>query len=346
MSDTVLFQTAYLGDAVLTLPLVEALAERFGPVDIVATPYGAPVFDRHPGVGRVIRFDKRGADRGLSGILGVAAQLRAARYTRAYLAHGSLRSGLVALLGGTPVRIGFGDAPGRLLYTRRVTAEPGIPEYRRLLALAGTPAAAVPVSPVLPPPPRMRIAPGARSGAGGLLAAGGIGSEGGFVVLAPGSVQPTKRWPFFRELAVRLLERRNVVVLGGPGEPRLFPAAPARAHGSLLDLTGKVTVLEAAAVIERALYVVANDSAPLHIANAVGTPVVAIFGPTDPDRGFGPLGEMDRVAHRRDLPCRPCSSHGGRKCPKRHHACMQGLAPEAVLAEIRELEKDLEVKCA
>ncbi|HEX9894642.1 MAG TPA: glycosyltransferase family 9 protein, partial [Gemmatimonadales bacterium] len=87
-----------------------------------------------------------------------------------------------------------------------------------------------------------------------------------------------------------------------------------------------------AALIERATVLVTNDSAPLHLAGAVGTPVVALFGPTVPAFGFGPTGAADRVVEVSGLACRPCSTHGPMVCPLGHHRCMIDLPVRSVLA--------------
>jgi heptosyltransferase-2 len=79
---------------------------------------------------------------------------------------------------------------------------------------------------------------------------------------------------------------------------------------------------------------VTNDSAPLHLATAVGTPVVAVFGPTVPAFGFGPRGARDRVVEHPALACRPCSAHGPQVCPLGHHRCMQELSVESVAAAV------------
>jgi ADP-heptose:LPS heptosyltransferase len=109
-------QTAFLGDVVLTTPLLEALAARHGLVDVVTTPAAAPLVETHPAVRRVIAYDKRGTDRGLAGLVRLARALKAERYEAAYLPHRSLRSAALAWLARIPRRVGFGDG-WPLLYT-------------------------------------------------------------------------------------------------------------------------------------------------------------------------------------------------------------------------------------
>ena len=91
-----------------------------------------------------------------------------------------------------------------------------------------------------------------------------------------------------------------------------------------VNLAGKTGILEAAAIVDCCDLLVGNDSGPMHIANAVKTDVIALFGPTDRTLGFFPYRPNDKVFEQ-DLPCRPCSKHGGPKCPKGHFKCMKDL---------------------
>jgi len=96
-----------------------------------------------------------------------------------------------------------------------------------------------------------------------------------------------------------------------------------------VNLAGRLSLLESAAVIGKTELMLSGDSAPMHMACAVGTPVFALFGPTVKEYGFFPTGESDRVFEV-DLECRPCSLHGGPKCPRGHHRCMEEIDPGAV----------------
>src|SRR2546428_8110882 len=114
---TLVIQTAFLGDVVLTTPLLTALAVRHGPVDIVTTPAAALLIETHPAVRQTISYDKRGADRGWDGLRRLARGLRQERYRRAYIPHRSLRSAALALLAPIPCRIGL-DRTSSFLHTR------------------------------------------------------------------------------------------------------------------------------------------------------------------------------------------------------------------------------------
>jgi len=327
MTRALVVQTAWLGDVLLTTPLLEALAARYGAVDVLVTPEAAPLLDPHPAVAAVLTYDKRGHDRGVGALWRKARALRARRYDLAVLAQGSFRSGLLARAAGIPRRIGFADDAAAWWCTER-RARPSGHEAERLLALAdGTASGAL----------SLALTDDDHAAATAALAAAGV--TGSFVALAPGSARPTKRWPFYRELATMLAVETPVVVIGqGADGWRPVPEG-----GGVADLTG-LPLRTAAAVLARAAVAVVNDSAPLHLCQAVGTPVVALFGPTHPRLGFGPRGPRDVVLGL-DLACRPCSTHGGARCPLRHHRCLRALTAAPVRDAVRRVLALREVSC-
>jgi heptosyltransferase-2 len=324
-------QTAFLGDVVLTTPLLAAVAARHGPVDVVTTPAAAPLLETHPAVRRVVPYDKRGRDRGWAGLRALARRLRTERYERAYLPHRSLRTAALAVLARVPMRIGFHDG-WPFFYTEVHRRPVDGHEVDRLLALAQQPAAAY--APTLHPTPDDERA------AGVLLTAAGVSAGAPFVAVAPGSIWGSKRWPYYGDLAVRLAAQSPVVVVGGPEDAVLgeeIVRAVGRTGGRAVNACGKLTLRQSAALIGAARVLVTNDSAPLHVATAMGTPIVAVFGPTLPEFGFGPIKIGDVALGVAGLDCRPCSRHGPPRCPLGHHRCMRHLAPEVVAAAIDEI---------
>ncbi len=330
---TLVIQTAFLGDVVLTTPLLAALAARHGPVDVLVTPAAAPLLEALPAVHEVLVYDKRGRDRGLGALLRLGRTLRRRRYARVVLPHRSVRSAALGLLSGAPHRIGFAGAPGTWGYTGRVTRAATGHEVERLLALAGD----VPASPVA-----VGLTAAHRAEAATWLDARGV--PDGFVALAPGSVWATKRWPGYAELAARL--DRGVVVLGGRDDREAAERIAAAAPERVAVAAGALSLPGSAALLERAAVLVTNDSAPLHLATAVGTPVVAIFGPTAPAFGFGPRGAGDEVVEHPGLACRPCSRHGPMRCPLGHHRCMQEVDVARVLAAVQRVIEGRNAPCA
>jgi heptosyltransferase II len=321
---TLVIQTAFLGDVALTTPLLSALAAQHGAVDVVTTPIAAPLLETHPAVRTVIPYDKRGTDRGWAGVRRLAGRIKSERYDRAYLPHRSLRTAALALLGRIPARIGFSGRWSFLYTDARAKPRTGH-EADRLLALAKQPPGAY--------PPHLRPTPEDERAAAAV-------TDGDFVALAPGSIWGSKRWPHYPELAARLAERVAVVVVGGAGDVALGDAivravGPSRRRA--VNACGRLTLRQSAALIGRAALLVTNDSAPLHLASATGTPVVALFGPTVTEFGFGPIRPGDVALGVEGLQCRPCSPHGPPQCPLGHHRCMRDLTVAAVIAAIEEL---------
>jgi heptosyltransferase-2 len=334
---TLVVQTAWLGDVLLTTPLLDALARRHGPVDVLVTPAAAPLVEIHPAVGAVLTYDKRGRDRGPAAFWRRVRALRARGYDTAVLAQGSFRSGLLVRAAGIPRRIGFADDPAARWCTER-RLRPTAHQTERLLALADAPPAGGPWAAGAPgPAPVLALTAEDHAGAAAALAAAGVG--GPFVALAPGSARPTKRWPHYRALAALLAPEIAVVVIGGPGDG----FGPGAGGGGIADLTG-LPLRVSAAVLARAVAAVVNDSASLHLAQAVRTPLVAIFGPTHPRLGFGPRGARD-VTLGLALDCRPCSTHGGRRCPLGHHRCLQELTADTVRTAVHRVLATEEVPC-
>jgi heptosyltransferase-2 len=323
---TLVVQTSFLGDVVLTTPLIAALAQR-GPVDVVATQAGAQILANNPMIRQIVVYQKRDSDRGLAGFVRLSRRLRSERYQIAYLAQGSFRSAALTLTAGIRHRVGFDTSDGKALYTERVRYRPDLHHAERLWSLA--------YSDCADPPSRDQITPRLFPGDDDkrtvttLLQEGRIGEH--FVALAPGSAWGTKRWPFYPELGVKVAQQFPVVVVGGrddesAGNMIVSQLPPGRG----LNLAGRLSLLGSAELIGRAAALVGNDSAPQHFASAMGTPTVTIFGPTTSAFGFGPLAPRSEPMGTADLACRPCHRHGPRQCPLGHWRCMRELSSEQV----------------
>jgi heptosyltransferase-2 len=312
--------------------LLAQLAHR-GPVDVVTTKASSTLLAGHPAVRSVIPYDKRGADKGLAGFVRLARRLRNARYDVVYLAQGSLRSALLAYAARVPSRIGFATSTGSWTYTTKVPYRDDLHHAARLLQLS-RPNGREPSE----EESRPSLAPGEmeRDAVDALLRARDVRAGERLIALAPGSVWATKRWPYYVELAQKLADAGRIVVVGGPSDTALATEIVA-AVPNAIDATGALPLLASAELIGRCSVIVTNDSAPLHLASAMGTPTVAIFGPTVPEFGFGPLAPSRLVVGHDSLACRPCDRHGPRRCPLTHFRCMRELTPELVAERARSL---------
>lgn len=342
-------QTSFLGDTVLTTPLIAELAAR-GAVDVVVTPAAAALLANNPDIRTLFVYDKRGRDSGVAGFLGMARQLRSHDAWRgesgerrperrtAYLAQGSVRSAALARVAGFRELVGFETSPARALYTVRAPYASNAHHAERLwrLALVGsgaTGAAGAPAGtsavPAEMPPPRLYPGQAERDAVDALL--GRATDRTPLVALAPGSVWATKRWPYYPELAGRISGRCRLAIVGSAADSdaaRLIVES-AGAQG-VVDATGKLSLLASAELIGRSDLLVTNDSSPQHLASAMATPTITIFGPTVPEFGFGPLAPHSITLGHPSLPCRPCHHHGPPRCPLGHWKCMRELGVEEV----------------
>ena len=332
MASSVVIQTSFLGDTILTTALLAQLAHR-GPVDVVTTPAAASVLTGHPAVRSVIVYDKRGSHAGLFGLTTLASRLRSAAYDVAYLAQGSLRSAALAFMARIPERIGFATSAGSWLYTTKVPYRDDLHHAARLLMLSRPNGREPTVEEMRP---SLEPGPAERELVDDLLRRAEVAASERLIALAPGSVWATKRWPYYRELAEELAGTGRIVIVGGQDDAPL--ALEIRtAVPNAVDATGLLPLLGSAELIGRCAVIVTNDSSPLHLASAMGTPTVAIFGPTVPEFGFGPLAPSSVAVGHETLACRPCHRHGPRRCPLTHFRCMRELTADTVAARARTL---------
>lgn len=301
-----------LGDVILTTPLLRALhgAWEGAAITVVTKQAFAPVLAHHPHVRAVVSLEPG------MGVAALANRLRATPWDLRLDLHGTPRSRALRLLVGGRWR---GYRKRRLNHAlrlrlgvgRRRTAVPVAERYFQAVADLG----------LRPDGAGCAVYPGPDDDAIARAVC-----DGAPAVLAPGAAHATKRWPpeRWRTLTGRFREAGFPVV--GVG----LPAERAALDGTdAIDGFG-IALGATAALMQRARVVVANDSGLMHLATAVGAPVVALFGPTVPGFGFSPYRARATVVER-DLPCRPCSAFGGPHCPLGHHRCMFEIDPADVV---------------
>ncbi len=324
MKRILISQTAFLGDLILTSPLIKSVKRTFPESEIfLLVRKGLKgVFEGFPYVDGIIeRKDK--------GILKASRKLKGMGFDLAISPHRSHRTSLTLFLSGIGERVGFDTAGFSFLYTRRVNYRP-VHEVERNLDLLR----AVSENPVIDGEVELPM--------DGELYRETLRkfslTEKSYITLSPGSVWATKRWlpEYFAEVGRHFLRRGlEVVILGSEADRDVCSSVSERLKGGI-NLCGKTDLKELMAVIKGAKLSIVNDSAPAHIATAFRTPVVSIFGSTVKEFGFYPLGERARVAEV-DLYCRPCGIHGKRSCPEKHFRCMRDLKPQAVIEISEEL---------
>ncbi len=321
--NALVIETAFLGDAILSVALAEALRqhEPDAKITYLVRPESKLLLEYAPAVDHVISYDKYGDESGVQAITSKAEELNKLKFDVVFSLHESQRTRMLLEKLTAPMKIGYGDFTA---LTDKVEPIPNIQRTARVVSLLkvlypNVDLATLPkldVSSVtVPDELRNAVSP--------------------IVTIAPGSVWKTKRWPaeYFASVANDLsAEGSTVVFIGSPQDLQAMDKARPFLTRPHLDLVGKTTIAEAAAVISRSKFLVANDSAPVHIATALGTPTVVMFGPTVRQFGFAPPESLGVVVEKSGLWCRPCTSHGSNECPTHTHECMTAIGPEQVLA--------------
>jgi heptosyltransferase II len=320
----------WIGDFVRGHTVVQLLRGQFPdrPVDMLATKLCAPLTDYMPGLRQTIVVDLPRRSLALGQQFALASRLKREGYGSALVMPRTWKSALAPFLAAIPERTGFaGEARFLLLNDVRFGERKLQRMVDRCAALA-LPAGATLQSPL--PAPRLEV-PSADA-ANWRKNRGLNVDERPVVALAPGAVGPAKRWPgtAYAELTRRLeAEGLHVWILGGPDEK---PLAEQIAGGTQArDLTGS-DLRDAILALASASVAVSNDSGLLHVAAALGTPSIGIFGPTSPWH-WAPLNPLAAtIEAATSLPCRPCHKP---VCRLEHHRCMRDIASETVLAATR-----------
>jgi heptosyltransferase II len=313
----------WVGDAVMALPVARALKGSCPDceVHILAKPWVAPIWEQHPDVSRIVPWSA-----------GVRTWRRE-KYDRAVILPNSFSSAWLAWRAGCKQRVGYATEGRGWLLTRAVAWEPALETWPRpkvylnLARHAGADADLCEEWRI-----ELRLTPAELSRADQLLGPG----TGALVGLAPGAIAKSRRWPADRyaALAGRLLRQGlRVALLGSAGDQDVARTVERQAQAPLLNLAGRTTLREAAAVIRRCDALVSNDSGAMHLAYSQGVPVLVLQGAADP-RVTGPFGPSGRVLRDASLECAPCVRN---ECGPGHLKCMLNLTVDQVEAELGHL---------
>lgn len=331
---TLVISPNWIGDAVMAQPLLQLLKQRHPgrPIDVLAPPSVAPVWRAMKEVDSVLETPFRHGALQLRERWKYGRVLRQRGYADAYVLPNTLKYALIPWMAGIGERVGYkGEMRHGLINRMHHDDTPKRAMVPFYAALAGEPRA-----PLRRDVPRPGMQVSAQE-INGLCARLGIDRAKPLVVFAPGAeFGAAKRWParHFAALAQAIRALQPEAQIGLLGSPKDKPAcdeivAITGAQG-MFNLAGVTRLNEAIALIAGAAAVVANDSGLLHIASALNRPVIALYGPTDPDHA-PPFSDMARSMSLR-LECSPCRQ---RECPLGHHDCMEKMDSAMVWQELR-----------
>ncbi|ACC98107.1 Lipopolysaccharide heptosyltransferase II [Elusimicrobium minutum Pei191] len=338
-----IFQTSFIGDSVLTTPLVSKTAKMFpdAKIVVITRPETESIFKHMPEVSQIILNEKKGLKK-ITGIFKTAKEIKQSGIDILLVPHRSFRSALIAWLSKVPIRIGFSSSEGWFLYTKTVPFSWMIHDAERNLNLLhgivkeNFQAEELNLKSV--PTPAENIARLMKE----------YHLEGKTLIgIHPGSAWATKCWPEekFTELISKLQNELSVtcVLVGGAKDSELGERIRRVSKGTTANLAGKTSLTDLMSLMPNFKLFITNDSGPMHIATAYSVPTLAIFGPTTKELGFFPYGKGHRVIEVKDLKCRPCALHGGKRCPAGHFKCMNDISVDEVFKNAKEMLQEHKV---
>lgn len=340
-------QTAFIGDVVLTTPMLQAFRKHF-PEDhlsVMIKPEARTILEHHPAIDNLIVIDKQGQHRNAAGMLRLGAEIHKARYDILLSPHKSHRTSMLARLSKIPDRYGYKNAGfAKFAYNHLLHRPMHLPEIDRLMQFLDDALGCH--SENYSRELFLKVDNNAYQESKTLLRDLDAHRP---ILMAPSSVWPTKRWTAhgFARLARLLIDYYHspVLLIGSPADKEvaedvqylILKTAPEYVQNKVKNICGLTSLPGLFALMQSSQLLVSNDSAPVHFGCAAGIPVTAIFGPTSKTLGYAPIAKKSNIAELTNLDCRPCGTHGAKRCPRAHFRCMQDLTAEMVMQKINSL---------
>ena len=332
MKKILIIQTASIGDVILSTGLAEKL-HRYYPqatIHILVKKGMESLFSGHPFIKQVLVWDKK--NHKYRNLFHLLSQIRQMKYDAVVNVQRFLATGLLTGLSGARYRSGFDKNPLSFLFNPSIKhligeEAKGLHEIERNQRLI----ASITDKQALPP----RLYPEVKD-----FDAVISYKAKPYVCIAPASLWNTKQFPAEKwiELIGKLPQEMIVYLLGSPSDKDLCSKIMKESSPKeVIDLSGKLTLLQSSALIKDARMNYVNDSAPLHLASAMNAAVTAVFCSTIPEFGFGPLSDHATIIQTDlKLTCRPCGVHGHKDCPEKHFNCAQTIPTESLLKTLYE----------
>jgi heptosyltransferase-2 len=327
----------WIGDAVMTTPAVRTIRKGFPNthISLLAKPWVAPVFENSEHIDQLLIYDGEKRHKRFSGKFRLARDLKKYNFDAAILMQNAFEAALITFLAGIPIRIGYSTDARRLLLTHAVPCTKEIKKkhqtdyYLNILRAIGLPWDNRGLYLKLSQKDKLR--------AERILLEQHLSLENKLIGINPGATYgPAKQWSpdRYANLADRIqaLFGVRVIIFGGPDDKMLGRKISQKMRHRPVDLSGKTSLGEAMALIERCDLFITNDSGLMHVAAALDVPLIAVFGSTNPV-ATGPLGSSSKVVQAA-VPCSPCLKS---ECPEGHLNCMDQIDVDRVYDSVKEM---------
>jgi heptosyltransferase-2 len=330
MEKILIIQTAFIGDAILTLPMIQKLKSVIpeSEIDVLAIPSTSQIFSASPYVNNTHIIDKRGKHRSIFSLVKFINELKKNNYKRIYSPHRSLRSSFIVMMMGVKNTYGFTNSSFKYIYKNLIQYNPRHHEVQRNLDLIG-------YKDEWKVLPELHIPESAENKANNFILDNKL--DNNIAAIAPGSIWNTKKYPeiYFKEVVKYLREKSYSVVLIGSEKDKLLCDNILRGFDNgVFSAAGKFSVIETIGFLKKVKILVSNDSAPTHFGMCADIPVLTIFCSTVPEFGFLPYNCGSSFVSLNGLECKPCGIHGHVTCPIKTFVCGYNLKPQIVTSKI------------
>jgi heptosyltransferase-2 len=330
-----IIQTAFPGDAILTLPFIQELKKKKPQylIDVLCIPLTVEIFKASPSVNSVIQFDKKGKQKSLFSFLKFIKELRLNNYEIVYSPHRSVRSALITLNLSSKESYGFDSSSLKFAFKSIVKYDPSFHEVKRNLAFIGNDYSS----------DRWRIIPEIetsikiREKVQNFLIDNKISR---FIAIAPGSVWETKKYPveYYKSLINYFINKNyQILLIGGEGDKTLCESLQAVSDKNVFITAGNFSLIESIELLKSSSLLICNDSAPTHLGMCADIPVLTIYCSTVAHFGFYPYNSKSEYISYDNLLCKPCGIHGFSKCPIQTFECAKLLIPALVIEKAEKL---------
>ena len=339
-TERILFiQTAFPGDAILTLPAIKKLKDFFpdSTIDVLCIPATKEIFIASPYVDNAIFIDKKGEHKSLLSTYKFIKKLKQNNYTKIYSSHKSLRTSLIVLLLEVRETYGFDTSTLMHVYKNLIPYNSSKHEVQRNFDLVGYEY----------DDQSWRVIPEIISNKESLEKIKSFIKQNelqnGFIAIAPGSVWNTKKYPseYYEVIIKHFVDKKyKVVLIGGENDKSITDNIAFNFSEKVYNSAGNFTIVESIELLKYSKILLSNDSAPTHMGMCADIKVLTIYCSTVPEFGFYPYNKKSSSISFDDLKCKPCGIHGHDVCPVKSFDCAMKLLPDQVILKLEEMLYD------
>lgn len=335
LTKVLVIQTAFPGDAILTLPLIQELKKKnpFFSIDVLCIPVTSEIFAASPYVNSVFPFDKKGKQKSFFAFFRYIKELRSNKYKVVFSPHRSIRSAIISLNVGAQETYGFENSALKFAFKHTVKYDVSSHEVKRNLEFVNGDYSNDKWRII----PEVKISEDSKNKVQKFFKDKNIKK---FITIAPGSIWETKKYPveYFRHIIDHFINLRyQIIIIGGNQDKELCEAIHGEDDESIIIAAGEFSFIETIEVLKSSSLLICNDSAPTHLGVCADIPVLTIYCSTIPEFGFYPYNLKSGYISYGELFCKPCGIHGYKSCPLDNFKCGKLLDPKMVIDKAEKL---------